>query len=204
METQLADGSLRNADSANLRNVVRAAASGDSAAWDTLVERFSGMVWGIARRHGLSAGDAADVAQTTWLRLLENLDRIEFPERVAGWLATTARREALLVLRNNGRQVPVGDDVAIALPQLESDAPDRGLLIGERNRELWAAFERLPRRCQLILFLLNGDPPLSYEELSSALHMPIGSIGPTRGRCLECLRRLAASSGISAADSVSI
>jgi RNA polymerase sigma factor (sigma-70 family) len=204
MRAKLVDRTLRNPESSDLHYLVRAAADGDSAAWDELVHRFGQIVWGIARRHGLSAGDAADVAQTTWLRLFENLDRIEFPDRVAGWLATTARRESLLVLRNNGRQVPAGDDAASDLPELGSEAVDRRLLVSERNRELWAAFERLPRRCQLMLFLLNGDPPLSYEELSTALQMPIGSIGPTRGRCLECLRRLVASSGISAADSVSI
>src|SRR5213080_2918328 len=87
--------------------LVRAAAGGDQAAWDALVDRFASLVWSVARAHRLSAADAADVSQTTWLRLAEHIDRLRDPERVAGWLATTTRNECLKVLRLSGRQIPV-------------------------------------------------------------------------------------------------
>src|ERR1700736_5759838 len=89
---------------------LKAAAAGDATAWDALVGRYSNLVWAVARGHRLNAADAADVSQTTWLRLVEHLDRIEQPERVGAWLATTARRESLRVLRMAGRQIPNGDD----------------------------------------------------------------------------------------------
>src|SRR5579862_4969584 len=90
---------------------LRAAAGGDAKAWDCLVERFNNLVWAVARSHRLSSADAADVSQTTWLRLVENLDRIQQPERLGAWLATTARRESLAAIRRGGRHVAVGSAV---------------------------------------------------------------------------------------------
>jgi RNA polymerase sigma factor (sigma-70 family) len=155
------------------------------------------MVWAVARSYRLSAADAADVSQTTWLRLVQHLGRIEHPERLGAWLTTTARHEALRVSRNASRQLPVGD-VTIDLVAAEGGvSTDDALLANERACELWALVTRLPARCQLILRLLTADPPLSYRDLGDALDMPIGSIGPTRARCLEHLRRIANSAGIS-------
>jgi RNA polymerase sigma factor (sigma-70 family) len=178
-------------------DLVRAAGGGDFDAWNELVNRFAGMVWTVARRHRLSSADAADVSQTTWLRLVEQLNRIEHPERVGGWLATTARRESLRVLRLAERQVPSADEMFLDLTLPEALAPDDVVANAERDRELWKVFSQLPSRCQLMLQLLGGDEPLSYAELSEVLDMPVGSIGPTRARCLEHLRRFAASRGIS-------
>src|ERR1700730_18165189 len=87
---------------------MKAAANGDAAAWEALVEQFSGLVWAVARSHRLSSADAADVSQTTWLRVVEHLDRISEPERLGAWLATTARRESLAAIRRGGRTIPVG------------------------------------------------------------------------------------------------
>src|SRR5579872_4863426 len=174
---------------------LRAAANGDAKAWDCLVERFNNLVWAVARSHRLSASDAADVSQTTWLRLVEHLDRIEQPDRIGGWLTTTARREALRVVRMSGRQIPTADEVE---PELSSQIPpDHAIIINERNRALNDLVDRLPVRCQLMLRLLGAESPLSYRELSEALEMPIGSLGPTRARCLEHLKRLALRSGLS-------
>jgi RNA polymerase sigma factor (sigma-70 family) len=179
-------------------DLVRAAGAGDFDAWNELVNRFAGMVWTVARRHRLSSADAADVSQTTWLRLVEHLNRIEHPERVGGWLATTARRESLRVLRLADRQVPASDDdVFIDLTSDESESPEEIVTLQERDRELWQLFSQLPPRCQLMLQLLGGDEPLSYAELGAMLDMPVGSIGPTRARCLDHLRRWAATRGIS-------
>src|SRR5947199_10585188 len=115
-----------------LDELVRAAAAGDQAAWNELVERYQGLVWATARSFRLSRADAADVAQTTWLRLVENLDRIRDPERLGSWLATTARRESLRHIRLHGRELasgeadvfegPAGDELEVALLTEERDA----------------------------------------------------------------------------------
>ena len=176
--------------------LVRDAAAGDQAAWDRLVERFNGLVWSVARAHRLAGADASDVVQTTWLRLVENLDRLQDPERVGAWLATTARRECLRTLRLSARVLPTETEL---LPDPGTDAPlGAALLAEERDRALWAAFGGLSERCQALLRLLVADPPPSYEDVGAALDMPIGSIGPTRQRCLERLRGLAETAGVTA------
>lgn len=166
---------------------------GDQSAWDALVDAYVGLVWAITRNHRLSQGDAADVSQTTWMRLVENLDRLDDPRRVGAWLATTARRECLRTLRLSGREVLVEDEAELDRSsdpqQLEVDAL---LLRAEEAAAVRVAFARLPERCQQLLSLLMVDNPPSYEELSAALGTPIGSIGPTRGRCLDKLRALMA------------
>jgi RNA polymerase sigma factor (sigma-70 family) len=177
--------------------LVRAAAQGDSGAWNELVERYSGLVWAVARAHRLSAADAADVAQTTWLRLVEHLERLKTPAAVGAWLATTARRECLHVLRQASRCQP-----SEAVPEPEAaERPDADtpLLLAERDATLWRAFTRLPARDQALLRLLTADPRPSYDEIGLALDMPIGSIGPTRARALERLRREAGRLGLEAA-----
>lgn len=183
--------------------LVRAAAEGDRAAWDALAERFSPRVWRVIRAFRLSAADSADVNQTVWLRLVENLDRIVEPERLAAWLATTARNECLAVIRRAGRQRPV--DAADELDDRPAATPDveHRLLAGERQVAVRQAFQLLGDRCQLLLRLWATDPRPSYAEIGAALDMPIGSIGPTRGRCLQELRVKLGEFGISgdAADS---
>jgi RNA polymerase sigma factor (sigma-70 family) len=169
---------------------VMAAASGDSRAWDRLVERFSGLVWSVARSHRLSDADAADVSQTTWLRLAEHLHRLRQPERVGGWLATTARNEALRTLRRSARLVPVDDDFDLLAGELGPEV-DRRLLDQERDAALWGAFRALAQPCQRLLHTLMADPAPSYADVSAALDMPVGSIGPRRARCLERLRTMA-------------
>ena len=169
-------------------NTVRAAAGGDPEAWALLVERFSGLVWASVRGYGLSRADAADVSQTTWLRLAENLARIRQPEQVGLWLATTARNEALRTVRRTQRNVPVDPAVELALP-VEGRDPDARLLDDERDVVLWRAFASLPDGCKALLRLLIGDPAPSYAEVASILDIPVGSIGPTRARCLDRLRR---------------
>lgn len=180
--------------------VIRAA-GGDQGSWDSLVERFASMVLSVARGCGLSPADAADVSQTTWLRFVQHLDRIEQPERVAGWLATTARRESLRVLRMSGRQIPTDFDEFARVGDAPAAAPDSHLLSAERDVALSMIFAQLPPRCQCILRSLARDGAMSYEDLGQLLDMPIGSIGPTRARCLERLRRLAVTAGLGVSDS---
>ena len=183
------------ADRAAIATLVRAAAAGDQRAWDGLVDRFASTVWAIARAHRLNVADAADVSQTTWLRLLEHLHRIEQPELVGAWLATTARRESLHVLRVAGRQIPNGHDFDVVPDSTANVSPDRGVLRSESSQLVNELVSQLPARSQLLLRMLSADPPLSYRDISEALSMPIGSIGPTRARALEQLRRLAFNAG---------
>ena len=185
-------------DRGDVAGLVKAAAHGDPHAWDRLVDRFASTVWAVARSHRLNAADAADVSQTTWMRLVENLDRIEQPERIGAWLVTTARRESLRVICMAGRQVPHGGDFDLLPDPAPSQSPDDCFVADDRERErrVAALLEQLPTRSQLLLRLLSADSPLSYRDISAALSMPIGSIGPTRARALEQLRRLALRSGI--------
>jgi RNA polymerase sigma factor (sigma-70 family) len=177
-------------------DLVTQARGGDPRAWDALVDRYLGMVHAICRGHHLRPDDAADVNQVVWLRLVEHLDRIQAPDAVGGWIAATTRNECLRVRRVTGRTVPTGDEVVFdAAPAVSGGGSghddagvDTGLLVYERDRRLMAAFARLGERCQQLLRLLMTDPRPSYDEIGAALGMPVGSIGPTRRRCLERLR----------------
>ena len=173
---------------ATVAELLAAAAEGNRAAWNRLVERFAGLVWDVALRAGIAPADAADVSQTTWLRLLENLTRIENPDALPGWLATTARREAYRVSRRNQHQRHAAREVDLRDPYLPP--ADERLLGDERKQELRRAFELLPERCRRLLALLVADPKVPYKEISVTLSMPQGSIGPNRRTCLDQLRRL--------------
>jgi RNA polymerase sigma factor (sigma-70 family) len=179
---------------------VAEAAAGDRGSWEALVSRFSRLIWAIARSHGLGAADAAEVSQTTWLKLLEHLDSLVQPERVGAWLATTARRESLRILRMRDKQIAVGSDIGPDRDTAAAEPPGRAILRQERDQLLHRAFARLPRRAQVLLTMLSSEPPMTYQEVSAALHMPIGSIGPTRGRCLDALRHHAAALGLTCDD----
>jgi RNA polymerase sigma factor (sigma-70 family) len=171
--------------------LVRDASRGDASAWSALVDRFAPLVWSIARNYRLSQQDAADVSQTTWLRLAEHIDRVREPERVGAWLATTAGRESLAVIKRRQRQVPSEEaTLSQALDDDMSDQPVECMLRAAQSEELWRAFSTLPPRSQLLLRLLFADPQPSYQEIATLTGMPIGSIGPTRARCLRELRDL--------------
>jgi len=182
-----------------IAGLVRAAAGGDSAAWTAIVEHFSGLVWAITRGYRLSPPDAADVFQTTWLRLAEHLDRIASPERLGAWLATTTRRESLRIARSSGRTVPTLDTTLVDLGHVDDHSPEQAvldaelaMLDAERARQLWRSFRELSARCQQLLRVLMASPPPSYAEVGAALGMPVGSIGPSRARCLDRLRQMLA------------
>ena len=178
----------RFADSGDLAQVVIEARAGSSEAWHTLIQRFGGLVAAIARRCRLNDADVAEVSQTTWLRLVENIDRIQQPERLGAWLATTSRRESLRIATR--RAVVSDTDAMYLMADDELDPLDHELLKEEQVRAIRLAAEKLPPRCQRLLGLLMGDLDLPYTEIAEQLSMPIGSIGPTRGRCLEHLRQL--------------
>jgi RNA polymerase sigma factor (sigma-70 family) len=182
-------------DDGDLSLVVAQASAGVAEAWETLIQRFGGLVAAIARRCRLSDADVAEVCQTTWLRLVENLDRIEQPERLGAWLATTSKRESLRIATR--RTAVSATDELYLMADDSIDPLDAGLLKDEQLIMIRIATERLTPRCQRLLGLLMGDDDLPYKEIAEQLSMPIGSIGPTRGRCLDHLRQILAETDLS-------
>ena len=174
----------------DIAGLVGGAAAGDRRAWERLVEQYARLIWSITVEFKLAVSDAADVAQTTWLRLLEHIDRIEYPDRVGSWLAATARNECLRSLAARKRVV-LGQDEEVLSGMVVSGAEiDERILADERDQVVRDALSRLPRRWQRLLELLMADPPTPYADISDELGLPVGSIGPTRGRCLAQLRVL--------------
>jgi RNA polymerase sigma factor (sigma-70 family) len=180
----------------DVKDLLSAAADGDQAAWNALVDRYNGLMWSIARGFRLGAADAGDAVQRAWLKLVENLDRIQEPERLAAWLATTVRRECLQLIRRNARTRPMDETDQPELADATTPPVDDALLRQERDAELWRTFARLNERCQRLLRVLMAAPAPAYTEVAAALDMPIGSIGPTRQRCLARLRELVAADAV--------
>lgn len=171
-------------------DLVTRARNGDRSSWDALVDRYSPLIWSTCRRYRLGRPDAEDVGQAVWLRLVEQLDNLREPAALPGWLATTARRECYRVSRASCRQA-AADQVPDAgnLPDEQAATAEDELLAAERHAALRAAFSDLPPSCQQLLALLTADPPVPYAEISARLGIAIGTIGPTRSRGLEKLRR---------------
>ena len=171
-------------------DLVLRARAGDRSAWEEIVERFAPLVYAICMRHRLSAADADDVGQSLWLCLLEHLQSIREPAALPGWIATTTRRECLRLHQSRRRDMPVdpvsGDDV---LADLTAAPVDEELLVAERRAAVRAAFAQLRPQCRRLLALLASDPPVPYARIAEILNVSIGSLGPTRARCLEQLRR---------------
>lgn len=182
----------------DIAGLVLAARGGDESAWNLLVDRFGGLVWSVCRSFRFDRADASDVFQVVWLRLLEHLDSLREPERLAGWLATTTRHECHAQLRRRARLRPTDDERVFDRHSGQEGGADRELLIADRDAELWEAFERLGRRCREILRVLVVEPETtpSYGVAAEALGIPVGSLGPTRARCLEKLRKLLDPAGI--------
>jgi RNA polymerase sigma factor (sigma-70 family) len=171
-------------------NLVARARDGDQRAWNEIVDRYAPLVWSICNRYKLSRQDIDDISQTVWLLLVEQLGNLRQPAALPGWLATTTQRECFRVLRAARRydySGPPGES------QMSGDPPplmiEQEIIAAELNAALRAAFALLPARCRHLLSMLITDPSLSYAEISAALPVPIGSIGPQRARCLDRLRR---------------
>jgi RNA polymerase sigma factor (sigma-70 family) len=178
----------KDAGALNIGELVRRAAEGDRWSWERLVDQYARIIWAVTRDFRLAESDAADVAQATWLRLFEHIDRLEYPDRVGSWLAVTARRECLRHVAARKRVVLVHDEYDLQDVVAHGPDVDERLLADERAQAVREALSDLPWQWQQMLQLLMADPPASYAEISSQLGLPIGSIGPTRGRCLERLR----------------
>lgn len=182
-----------------LSTLVPAAREGDQHAWDAIVDRFLPLVGAVVRGHRLSAADGDDVSQTVWLRLVEHLGALREPDALPGWIRTTTRNECLRLLAARGRVRPVDpqeEAAAGGLDAVAEDVADDALLAAERHRLLREALGELPAARRELLLLLLTDPPLAYEEISRRLGIPVGSIGPTRARALDQLRRTRALRGL--------
>jgi RNA polymerase sigma factor (sigma-70 family) len=184
------DGRVLEFVSKDIVTVVRRAADGDIEAWNQLVDQYGRLIWSITVRFKLGESDAADVVQTTWMRLIEHIDRIEQPDRVGSWLAATARNECLRHVTARKRIVLVHEDEEFDGADHHGPAVDEALLAAERAQVVRQAMTQLPLQWQRLMQLLMADPPVSYAEISDQLGLPVGSIGPTRGRCLAKLRVL--------------
>jgi RNA polymerase sigma factor (sigma-70 family) len=193
MAASLEDGRMGPDDLDDTAELVKRATAGEREAWNELVRRFSGLIWAIVRQHRLGGEDAHDVTQVVWLKLLESLGSLREPSRVGGWLVTTTKRESLRVIRLRRRTVPAADE------PLETQADPSALpdeLVAERDyqRAVFAVVRKLGLRCRQLLELSAFKLP--YQEIAELLNMPVGSIGPTRMRCLNQLRELLRAAGI--------
>jgi RNA polymerase sigma factor (sigma-70 family) len=165
--------------------LVDAATAGEQRAWTQLVTRFGPAVRSVARGHRLSEHDQDEVFQRTFLRLIERIDTLREPDAVGGWLVTTARRESLGIIAKSARELPseLATDV-----ESSAEPVEEVVIAAERRRALYRALDRLRPRQRSLLRLQLAAPTLSYEQIGSALDMPVGAIGPTRGRALVRLR----------------
>jgi RNA polymerase sigma factor (sigma-70 family) len=178
------------AEDPTVADLVVRAQKGDQDAWNHLVMRYAPLVWSICNRYRLSREDRNDVAQTVWLVAVEKLGSLQRPEALAGWLATITQRECLRVARAVRKRE--GNEHIL---DFERETGDESAMIGqelervERQAALRAAFAQLPPLCRHLLTLLIQDQPPAYAEIAERLSLPVGGIGPTRGRCLARLRR---------------
>ena len=177
-------------DDAEVTRLVTAAIDGDRDAWDALFRQYVALLWAVALRHGLNESDAGDVVQTTWLRLVEHIQDVREPARIGSWLATTAQREALRCVAISRRMVLSDDDLAFDGPDRLLPPVDEGLLAREQAAAAREALQALPPSWRQLFELLTQDPPPSYEEIGADLGLPVGSIGPTRGRCVRRMRAM--------------
>jgi RNA polymerase sigma factor (sigma-70 family) len=175
--------------SERIAGLMDAARQGDEDALGQIVTELSPLLWQIARAAGLNSSDAEDVLQTVWMRLLAHLDDIHTSAALTGWLVTTTRREAWRVSAAARKQRPTETELLAALPDREPGSEEQ-ILIDDQRRILWAAIGQLSPRCQELLRIIAFVPRPDYAAVAAELGMPIGSIGPTRGRCLAKLRAL--------------
>lgn len=176
---------------ARIAGLMSAAADGSEEALGQIVTELTPLLWQVARAAGLTSGDAEDVVQTVWLRLLSHLDGIRSPASLTAWLVITTKREAWRVRAAGRRHVPADQDWLAAVPDQGPGSEDQ-VIADDQRRALWAAIGRLDRRCQELLRIIAFVPRPDYAAVAAKLGMRPGSVGPTRGRCLAKLRALLA------------
>jgi RNA polymerase sigma factor (sigma-70 family) len=176
--------------SERLADHLERARAGEAGALDAIVRELNPLLWHVARSQGVPASEVSDVVQNTWLELVARLDDIRSPGALTGWLVVTTKHEAWRTNRKRQSTGPGATDVDLAA--IPDDTPDAStaLITDERDRILWHAFRHLSERCRALLRIVAMVDRPDYAVVGEALGMPHGSIGPTRGRCLERLRVL--------------
>jgi RNA polymerase sigma factor (sigma-70 family) len=170
-------------------DLVTRARNGDQQAWNALVERYAPLIWSICWQYRLDRADAEDVGQRIWLQLTSHLGAIRDPAALPGWLATTTRRECGRVVSAARGPHAARQLLDESIADQQTGATDQELLAAERYAALREAFACLSPSHQQLMAILIEDPPVSYTEISARLGIPVGSIGPTRRRCLDQIRR---------------
>jgi RNA polymerase sigma factor (sigma-70 family) len=169
---------------------------GDAAGLDDLVRVMTPVLWHVVRSYRLPQDIAEDVIQTAWMALVRRREAILDAEAVGGWLTTTARREAWRVSRSDARVVSASDeDLAPRLPRQRS--AEQAAVANDEQDRLWAAVQTLDDRCQKLLRIVAFEHRPDYGRVAEQLDMPVGSIGPTRGRCLAKLKTALADAAFS-------
>ncbi len=186
--TSLTDRLAARRGERDTATLVEAASAGEPQAWRELIDRYAVLIRSVCRSHRLCDADAEDVAQLTWLRAVEHIGRLHDPDRFGAWVGTTARHECLRVLQGRKRVVPTADEVRNPMFAAFVDE-DEIELAAERRAAVRQALTVLPGKQRALLTLLHSEREPSYDAISAQLGMPIGSIGPTRGRALERLRK---------------
>lgn len=181
-------------------DLVTRARNGDQQAWNALVERYAPLLWSICRHYGLGRADAEDVGQRTWLQFISQLSAIREPAALPGWLATTTRRECSRVVYATRGSQAAGPLLDENIPDKHTGTADQELLAAERHAALREAFSCLSPSRQQLMAMLTEDPPVPYTEISARLGIAVGSIGPTRRRCLDELRRYPAIAALISTD----
>jgi RNA polymerase sigma factor (sigma-70 family) len=176
---------------ARMADLLDAARGGSEDALGQITAELSPMLWHVARAAGLGTDDAEDVVQTVWERLLSHLADIRVPRALVSWLVVTTKHEAWRMRSSGRRQLPADQEWLTALPDHAAGAEEQ-IVIDEQHRALWRAVGKLSAQCQELLRIVAFVPRPDYQSVSAALGMPVGSIGPTRGRCLEKIRVLLA------------
>jgi RNA polymerase sigma factor (sigma-70 family) len=167
--------------------VLRMACAGNQAAWGEIIHRYEGAVRAAVATYRPTSADAADAVQNTWLRLLEHAATIREPEKLGGWLRTTARRECLALVRRQRIERPVA--MIDTNRPCSEPTPEAAAIITETRRHVRRATNALPTRPRDLIDALYYNPCGSYADIAHQMAMPIGSIGPMRRRTLHRLRR---------------
>jgi RNA polymerase sigma factor (sigma-70 family) len=189
-------------DDMGVIDLVTRARNRDKQAWDDLVERYAPLIWSICRRHQLGDADADIVGQNVWLQLVHHLETLHDPAALAGWLAATTRRECGRARRTVQGSHPAGNvPEAETIPDEHAGTAGQELLAAERHAMLLQALADLPLVSQQLVAMLAQDPPVPYAKISARLGIPVGSIGPSRSRSLDKLRRHPAIAALIEAES---
>ena len=176
---------------ARMADLLDAARGGSEDALGQITAELSPVLWHVARAAGLGADDAEDVVQTVWERLLSHLADIRVPQALVSWLVVTTKHEAWRMRSYGRRQLPADQEWLTELPD-HTVSTEQQIVLDEQQRALWRAVGKLSAQCQELLRIVAFVPRPDYQAVSAALGMPVGSIGPTRGRCLEKIRNLLA------------